>query len=268
MVARFGAFELSVMINYLGVKRGCRSLWGYIKGKELDWWWNPLPAIHADFFPTTTDKIQQFCELMENDIPLLDILGSWLPHERYFEDKLQNCARVELELLNPFFSKVPWTKALEHKKVLVVHPFTYSIKSQYHKREFLFQNEDTLPEFELTTFKPVYGLGKHNNSPFDDWFDALHYMEDEIDKIDYDVCLIGCGAFGFPIAAHVKRMGKKAVHMGGSLQLLFGIKGKRWEEANYSDQYVYSTLMNRHWTRPCKEEIPTQAKKIEGGCYW
>ena len=27
---------------------------------------------------------------------------------------------------------------------------------------------------------------------------------------------LGCGAYGFPLAAHVKRMGKKAIHMGGS----------------------------------------------------
>ena len=268
MIARFGAIELGVMVNYLGVKRGRRSIWRYIKGKELDWWWNPIPAIHTDFFPTKTDQRSQFCEMMENDIPLLDILGSWLPQEQYFEEQLRNCIRVDLELLNPFFSKEPWTKALEHKKILVVHPFSKSIQSQFKKREFLFSNEDILPEFELITFKPVYGLGKHNNSQFDDWFDALYHMEAEIDKIDYDICLIGCGAYGFPIAAHVKRMGKKAVHMGGSLQLLFGIRGRRWENTSYNDQYIYSVLMNRHWVRPCKEEIPRQANIIEQGCYW
>lgn len=49
-------------------------------------------------------------------------------------------------------------------------------------------------------------------------------MKDEIDKRDYDIALIGCGAYGFPLAAHIKRSGKKAVHLGGALQLLFGIK--------------------------------------------
>lgn len=51
-------------------------------------------------------------------------------------------------------------------------------------------------------------------------------MQDEISKEDYDICLIGCGAYGFSLAAYVKRCGKQAIHMGGALQLLFGIKGK------------------------------------------
>lgn len=32
---------------------------------------------------------------------------------------------------------------------------------------------------------------------------------------DYDICLIGYSAYGFPLAAHAKRKGKKAVHLGG-----------------------------------------------------
>lgn len=79
--------------------------------------------------------------------------------------------------------------------------------------------------------RAVQSLG--GNSQFKDWFEALEYMKTEIDKVDYDICLIGAGAYGFPLAAHVKRQGKQGVHLGGALQLLFGIKGKRWEMANY-----------------------------------
>ena len=65
----------------------------------------------------------------------------------------------------------------------------------------------------------------------------IHYLHDLpeaiLDKQDYDICLIGAGAYGFPLAAHVKRKGKKAIHLGGALQLLFGVKGKRWEDPNY-----------------------------------
>jgi glycerol-3-phosphate dehydrogenase len=49
-------------------------------------------------------------------------------------------------------------------------------------------------------------------------------------KKDYDVALIGCGAYGLPLASHVKRKGKQSIHLGGGLQLLFGIKGKRWDD--------------------------------------
>ena len=53
-------------------------------------------------------------------------------------------------------------------------------------------------------------------------------MIKEIQMQEFDLCLIGCGAYGLPLAAAVKKMGKQAIHIGGSLQLLFKIKGKCW----------------------------------------
>ena len=109
---------------------------------------------------------------------------------------------------------------------------------------------------------------------FKDWFEALQWMKDEIDRREYDVCLIGCGAYGFPLAAHVKRRGKQAVHLGGALQLLFGIRGKRWEDPNYGVKGFgvpygrYSNLMNVHWVRPEYKEKPKSSNAVEGGCYW
>jgi hypothetical protein len=138
-------------------------------------------------------------------------LGSWLAHERLFEEVLQNSAKIHFELLNPFFSKIPWTKALEGKKVLVVHPFATTIEKQYIKRELLFK-DNLLPEFELQTIKAVQSIAG-SPTQFTDWFVALDYIKTEIDKHDYDICLIGCGAYGFPLAAHVKRTGKKALYV-------------------------------------------------------
>jgi hypothetical protein len=34
---------------------------------------------------------------------------------------------------------------------------------------------------------------------------------------------------GLPLAAAIKAMGRPALHLGGALQLLFGIRGRRWE---------------------------------------
>ena len=83
----------------------------------------------------------------------------------------------------------------------------------------------------------------------------------EIEKHDFDICLLGCGAYGFPLAAHVKRLGKKAVHIGGALQLLFGIKGRRWDRE-------FSSIYNDAWVRPEENEKPRNANSVEGGCYW
>ena len=203
---------------------------------------------------------------MIQDIPEVDVLGSWLPDEQLFEQELKNCQKIHFELLNPYFSKTPWTKALAGKKVLVIHPFARTIAKQYKKRELLFK-DDLLPEFQLMTIQAVQSIAGTPTS-FDDWFAALDFMKAEIDKQDYDICLIGCGAYGFPLAAHVKRKGKKSFQLGGSLQLLFGISGKRWENANYNSQYNYAQLINEHWVKPGDEEKPEGAVNVEGACYW
>lgn len=66
--------------------------------------------------------------------------------------------------------------------------------------------------FERAAHKMATNL---TNGDFASWFEALEWMESEIDKRDYDICIIGCRAYGFNFAAHVKRSGKKAVHLGG-----------------------------------------------------
>ena len=156
-------------------------------------------------------------------------------------------------------------------KVLVIHPFEEEIKAQYKNREKLFKN-NLLPKFELKTINAVQSLG--GDSDFDNWFEALDWMKAKMDMIDYDICLIGAGAYGFPLAAHAKRTGKKSIHLGGSLQLLFGIIGKRWEDPNYGvrewqiPKGSYSSLINENWIRPGNHLKPKNAQQVEGACYW
>jgi len=276
MIARFGSNELLCLTSYLGVKRNDRNIISYITGKSEEWWWNTtnLDNMHmvAGFFPPSLDKFEKYCQLMIMDIPLLDILGSWLEMENNIENKLIGVKKVHIRLLEPFWSKNPWTKALEGKKILLVHPFEKEIYSQYKKKDLLFK-ENILPDFNLNIVKAIVSHGNEKTN-FNDWFEALEYMKSEIDKQDYDICLIGAGAYGFHLAAHVKRRGKKAVHLGGALQLLFGIRGKRWEDPNYGvkewgiPKNLYASLCNEHWVRPDENKRPKGAKKVEGGCYW
>lgn len=267
MIARYGSTEMANLINYIGVKKNNRSKKDYITGKSLKWWWDPVVMkqlqVWSGFFPPTQKKIEAFCDLMLEDTQQVDILGSWLHEEKYLEQGLAGAKRVMLEDLEPFFCSNPWTRALEGKKVLVVHPFVDTIEQQYKKRKLLFDNS-LLPEFDLKTVKAVQSVAGAETE-FEGWFEALESMKNQIDAVDYDICIIGCGAYGFPLAAHVKRNGKKAFHMAGATQLLFGIKGKRWE--NYI-VWPYMNLFNEHWVRPGENEKPKNATVVEGACYW
>jgi len=269
MIARLGSTELTCMINYLGVKHPekFKSLKGYVTSQTPPWWWNQSIIDQmqhwSGFFPAKLDKIEQFCELMIDDLSNVDILGSWLKEESFFKSELATAKKVMLEDLEPFFTPNPWTRALENKKVLVVHPFAETIKNQYLRREKLFDN-DLLPNFELEVITAVQSIAGQKTE-FADWFAALDSMKEQISRRNFDVCILGCGAYGFPLASFIKNMGKQSIHMGGSTQLLFGIKGRRWEQFIV---YPYANLFNEYWVRPNESETPQQAKAVEGACYW
>jgi hypothetical protein len=176
-----------------------------------------------------------------------------------------NAALVDLDCLEPFRFSNPWSSRLAGQKVLVVHPFVESIRKQYEgKRHLLFPSREVLPDFELKTLKTVQSIAGAKVD-FATWFDAYRHMCDEIAKVDFDICIIGAGAYGLPLASFAKQLGKQAIHLGGVTQILFGIKGQRWER-----EYADSTakLFNEHWVRPLPSETPANKDNIEKSCYW
>lgn len=275
MIARYGATELAATINYLGVKEGKQSYFSYARGKSLAWWWYDSVRYsisnNAGFFPATDEYLSRFGQLMLEDSKYVDILGTSQEDEIYVQKYLRaNVKYVRLSNFEPFWNKKPWTTVLRNKKVLVIYPLADTIMQQYKKRKLLFKNPDILPDFKsLNTIKAPQTLGK-GSTQYESWFDALNDMEEKIKKIDFDICLIGCGAYGFPLAAFVKKIGKKAVHMGGSVQLLFGITGGRWDGSIREEDYVldFKQLVNEHWVRPDIKDRPSNFEKVENSCYW
>lgn len=278
MIARFGATELSCINNYLSIKNK-HNIWKYIIGEGSDFWWNSKIMEQmqqwSGFFPPTTEKLELFCQLMLKETKQIDICGIFPSIETGITTILpymNNPTFVALYAFNPFVTENPWSRILEGKKVLVIHPFAELIERQYQKRELLFKNPNVLPLFNLKVIKAVQSLGGESNG-FSDWFEALQWMQNQMDQTDYEICLIGCGAYGFSLAAHAKKMGKKAIHIGGGLQLLFGIKGARWETATAATQWglpadFYQNLFaNPAWVRP-DEYRTKQSEKVENACYW
>ncbi len=270
LVTKFGTTELDAVWCYLKNQKTlkCTDYLEYISGKGIIFPEETLPTLcnNAGFFPSDLNLQKQFCSLVVTKIPEIDILASYTVLESCVDD-ISNAKRINIEgYCAPFKWNNPWTRLLKGKKVLVVHPFVDSIKEQYEKRNILFENPDVLPEFEkLILVKAVQSIacnGKNTN--FRSWFDALKSMEDEIDKHEYDIAIVGCGAYGFPLAAHCKEKGKIAIHMAGWTQMLFGIYGNRWVK----DQPEYKKYINDYWIRPLKKDRPKGLEKVENGAYW
>lgn len=220
----------------------------------------------SGFFPVDEEHVTKFCELYIDLISDVDILGTWDVYlEEFFIDQfMKNTSLTNLYYLEPWFSKNPWSQHLEGKKVLVIHPFSNTIVSQYERRNLIFKDERVLPKFELKTIPSVQTLAGNKDDRFKDWFEALNYMYEQALQVDFDIAIIGCGAYGMPLAIKLKRAGKQAIHLGGATQLLFGIKGSRWEQSNYPTKIA--KYFNEYWVRP--NERINNAEIIEKGCYW
>lgn len=203
---------------------------------------------------------------MLSDCADLDYLLSWQKNERYIEPFLKNLKGQinNYQLYYPILHENPWTEILAGKKVLVVSPFADSIELQYRtNRKKLFRNEKVLPLFDLNVIKAFNFLRGANNQKIVSWFDALKIMEEKISKIDFDIALLGCGAYAFHLGAFIRRMQKIAITMCGGLQLLFGIYGSRYESW-LRDEGV----LNSSWIRPHVSERPIGWQLVENGAYW
>lgn len=257
MVCRFGSTELTSLSSFYFKNEGDYQ-------KAID-----HVCFYSGFFPNDVKLGPKFMDIMLDSCAQTDVLAVWfVQYEDYFiKNVLSRDAKIGyLMNIEPWKSVTPWTRALKGKKVLVIHPFDKSIQQQYKMRDKIFADRDLLPEFELKTLKAVQTLAGEKDRRFNTWFDALDYMYNEAMKIDFDIAIIGCGAYGMPLAAMLKKAGKQAIHLGGITQILFGIKGKRWEEEK---AYTYvKDLMNENWVYPAESERPKASQKVEGNCYW
>jgi|DEB0MinimDraft_4_1074332.scaffolds.fasta_scaffold03374_7 hypothetical protein len=231
-----------------------------------------LLYVNAGVYPPTLENFIKFRDTYLKSLDNMNVLGEWIQtpdgaygDRMFFDQFATKSKRVHARSLEPFYHKNPWSKALEGKKVLVVSPFEESIRMQYKKRELLWENKDILPEFELDTIKTPFSAALLDNPVFNTWHDGLEYFKEEIEKKKPDFVIVGAGAWSVPIVSFCKGIGIDAIHMGGGTQILFGIKGGRWDNHDEINKFF-----NEYWIRPNKKERPLNMNRmrIDNGDYW
>lgn len=223
---------------------------------------------NAGVFPESPDSYADFCRTFTTSLAKMDQLAPWfLKDERA---TLKQCApQAQLISTDPIYllplgSANPdhWTQSLRHKTILAVSPFTATIEEQFSRREQIWPGEHPLlPECTLKTLR-VPLAASVAPSPYPDWLTGLEALKTQMAGIDFDVALIGAGAWSLPLATHAKALGKIGIHLGGATQILFGIKGKRWDRGGEPTYY------NNAWVRPSAAETPSGVNQVESACYW
>jgi len=237
-------------------------------------WRRPARRLYdcSGVFPVRKDVFYRWAEEYRKSLAALDVVAQWQPgntFEGILESKIiqsfcPNAFRAGTSLLRILTPKAPWLDQLAGMKWLIVHPFEKTIRSQLPQlcKQGVF-SESVKKDLENRSYDariiPCPQFAYMVPPVHRDWFQTLDEIKLAMAKLDFDILLVGAGAWSLPLAAHAKSLGRKAIHLGGALQLLFGIKGGRFDT-----QGVY----NENWIRPLPEEIPTHFFKMENGAYW
>jgi hypothetical protein len=232
---------------------------------------------NAGIYCSTPKHVEIFAKNYNNSVQNADAMACFdTLYVKQQNEYLKRWPKQSLhyEVLEPYYciekGIVPWSHKLKGKKVLIINPFVDTFKKQV-EQEFHFYGpgaSDSMrmfhPEQEFVFYKSystLAGNHTHNN-----WYQTFGIMCNDIKNLDFDVALLGCGGYGLPLCNYIKSLGKSAIYVGGALQLLFGVNGRRWQTSPIISRV--SSSINNQWTWPAPSETVKNVQSIENACYW
>lgn len=171
-----------------------------------------------------------------------------------------------IECVKPFLkSFMNWGK---NKKILIVSPLSKSVEYQFKNKDNLYLNYK-FPEFELKTYntKITYNTSGDTKESLglttNNWHEECQRLAEEIKNIDFDVALLSCASYAMFLGNYIKfSMGKKAIYLGGVLNVYFNIYGGRFSQSGHNSYYDVSGLNPEYQIDPFENE---DIENIKGG---
>lgn len=236
----------------------------------------PHALNNAGVFPATPEFLLRYNEIYVESVGALDSVGLFLEGDdmesmivrHYRLTRLIHFQDQEPDRATDGAAGACFLPHLRGARVLLVCPFaellrdrataeTYeAVWSKLGKRWFEPESVDAL-EFP-------YGVAASTRARYADALGLLDEVRKELDRRTYDVALIGAAGLAIPLAAHAKSRGKVAIDLGGHLQIVFGVIGKRWRAwPDWRQRYF-----NAHWIDMPERYRPDQAGVCDDGAYW
>jgi hypothetical protein len=202
-------------------------------------------------FPATRDFYLEFNRFYMNHVKNLNCLGLFY-QPASMEMELIRYYRLKNKFIY-FVSQEPgrtdegcYLPYFRDKKVLLICPFANLLKNRATREIF----EGVWSKFGKKWFYPQsidaiefpYGFTKDTQQKYSTVMDLFGSIMEQVVQNDFDVALIAAGGLSIPIASSIKNMGKVAIDLGGHLQIVFGVVGKRWRQwndmrENYFNEY-------------------------------
>jgi len=228
----------------------------------------------AGIYANNITLIQKFLDIYLDATKNGDILACFnmyqhIENQKYLSEKY-NLQKIFSRSIEPWYACMqnvkPWTLNLYDKKVLIISPFTDSFQKQIKNNFKIFKDKEIFHSEQKFDFYKCYqtSAGNHIHS---NWLETFTIMCNDIKKLDFDIAMLGCGGYGVPLCDYIKRkLNKSAIYIGGGLQLMFGVMGKRWENREDWKQIIAENKCN--FIHPSGDEIIKNKHLLEGGCYW
>lgn len=258
-VARIGGVEAQIMLWAQNISLPCYPL-GKWRTTFAD---TEKGATNAGIRPYTKSSYQDYGKLAFNALFDVDHLAIWRTnYEPAFINQLNHHPTLsEVEHFAPTMDFSPhWIEGLDDKQILIVSPFKDSIQQQIGNLNRVWPSRQWFTNSKFSFYRFPYLIDDECSL---NWRDVYDDIAQVLKGGEYDVALFGCGGLGCPLASLAKRYGRIGFHLGGHLQLIFGIYGNR-----HLEQWWHQRWINSAWIRLLKHEVPESAKRVENSCYW
>lgn len=226
-------------------------------------------------FPADPSFYLLFNKLYMEHVRNLDCIGIfYYPRELelighyQLSNKLVHYMEQEPDRSSPSNDKRCYLQYFRNKKILLVCPFAGLLKQRATKEIF----EGVWSKTGKRWFYPrsidalefPYGFSNEAQKSYATAIELLKEITTEIEKKNFDIALIAAAGLAIPIASYVKNMGKIGIDLGGHLQVLFGVIGKRWREReDWKMDYF-----NEWWIDMPANYRPKETDVCDQGAYW
>ena len=199
-------------------------------------------SIRQGIFPVQTEFLLEYANYCAahvkniNSLGLIldSVLGSKILDFHEFHNKLIYFKDQIYDKFSPADPENCYLDALKGKKLSIICPFAGLLKERAIAEIFEGDWGKTGKKWfhpeAVNALEIPYGFSRETQARFGNTINQLEAIQTELSHIDFDVALVAAAGLSIPIDSFVKKMGRTSLSLGGDLQVLFGVIGKRWRD--------------------------------------